>query len=139
MRIAVTGGRDYADVDAVAAALVALRSDATLVHGAARGLDTMAASLWGSWGRALDPFPADWHGPCDPTFCRHAARDGGYCPAAGPRRNAAMVASGLHLLIAWPGGDGTWDMTERCADAGVRVLLHAPAYLIRETAADRPT
>jgi len=47
MRILVTGGRDYADPDAIMQALCRLPEAATLVHGAARGVDSMAADYWG--------------------------------------------------------------------------------------------
>lgn len=107
MRVGVTGGRDYADRDAVHAALRLLNRDDVLVHGAASGADSMCAEVWGDFlGRDVEPHPADW--------TRHGK-------AAGPIRNQEMVDSGLDLLIAFPGGRGTADMVRRAEAAGIPV------------------
>lgn len=106
-RFAVTGGRDYADWAVIKAALEEAPSTAVLVHGAARGADSLAAALWESFGRPTEAHPADWD--------RHGK-------AAGPLRNQEMVDSGIDLLIAFPGGRGTADMRRRAEAAGVRVI-----------------
>lgn len=107
-RVAVTGGRDFADPAMVRLALGRLDPSAVLVHGAARGADTLSATQWIAWGRRVEAWPANWreHGK-----------------GAGPRRNQAMVDSGLDLLVAFPGGKGTADMVARCHKAGVPVIF----------------
>lgn len=129
MRIGVTGGRSYTNRWKVREILGLLRvTEAVLVHGGASGADRVAKA-WAEeqpdW--ELDPFPADWGRACD-ELCRHGGwrprrGDGStYCPAAGPIRNARMVNSGLDLLVAFPGGQGTEDMIRRARAAGILVL-----------------
>jgi hypothetical protein len=130
MRILVTGGRWFSNRDIVARTLAAQPGDAVLVHGAAKGADTLCASWWTAMGRNVDPHPADWSGPCRPT-CRKGHRrrrsDGtSYCPSAGPYRNQEMLDSGVDLVIAFPGGDGTADMVRRATDAHVPVEQALP-------------
>lgn len=125
MRIAVTGGRDFADWNLIAKTIHAL-PDGVLVHGAAPGADDLAAKWWTRMmGRTDEPHPADWE-HCD-AGCYHKPRIGpegeNHCPAAGPRRNQTMVDSGLDLLVVFPGGRGTADMTRRAELAGVPMLF----------------
>lgn len=112
MRVAVTGGRDFEDVTVVRLALSKIPAEATLVHGAARGADSLSAYIWSGWGRAVEAHPADW--------VKHGK-------AAGPIRNQEMLDSGVDLLLAFPGGKGTADMISRCRKAGVPVA-HAGDY-----------
>jgi hypothetical protein len=116
MRVLVCGGRDYTDREKMDRVL-RLVDDArgpikTLIHGAARGADSLAAK----WARdtGLDEFgevlafPANW-------------RDG---KRAGPIRNQQMLDEGKpELVIAFPGGAGTADMVRRARAAGVEVQL----------------
>jgi len=126
MRIGVTGGRDYANFNMVVFALRQMPEDATLVHGAAPGADSLCAEWWDEiQERSIETHPADWE-HCDDAICYHKPRirpDGtNYCPSAGPRRNQEMVNSGLDLLIAFPGGRGRADMVQRATKAGVKLL-----------------
>ena len=105
-RFAVTGGRDYMNVDVVRAALDKVDPKMVLVHGNARGTDQLAAGLWE--GQA-EHYPADWDR---------------YGRAAGPIRNREMVESGLDFVIRFPGGRGTADMSLQAKRAGVRVVDH---------------
>lgn len=98
------GGRGYFDREAVAAELAHLGPRDVLVHGAAPGADHIAAELW--HGKA-EAFPAEW---------------AMYGRAAGPIRNQLMLESGIDLVIAFPGGDGTADMVTRALKAGVWVM-----------------
>ena len=110
MRVLVCGGRDYADRDAVFAALDHLahrRGVAVVIHGAARGADTLAAD----WATARNvpalPFPADW---------KRAGK------AAGHIRNQRMLDEGRpDGVVAFPGGTGTADMIRRSKAAGLKV------------------
>lgn len=128
MRIAVTGGRDFANATMVVHALSQMPPDAVLVHGAASGADSLCAEWWGDiHRRTVEPHPADWEAPCRPE-CRIGHRrtraNGGptYCPAAGVYRNQDMLESCLDLLIAFPGGRGTDDMVRRTTQAGVKCI-----------------
>lgn len=88
-RILITGSRTWTDHARIRAALAAWRSrypDAVLVHGAARGADSIAAAIWTSWGLPVEAHPADWH--------RHGR-------AAGLLRNRRMVALGAQVCLAF--------------------------------------
>jgi len=111
VRVLVTGGRDYRDAKAVADALDTVRArypTATIVHGAARGADRLADSCARALGLRVEAYPADWT-----RFGR----------AAGIIRNQRMLASGVDLVLAFPGGIGTADMVRRAQKAGVAVEL----------------
>lgn len=103
----MTGGRAYANAVAVARVLDVLPPGAVLVHGAAPGLDRLAAAEWERRGGAVEPHPARW---------------GRYGPAAGPIRNQEMVSAGVDVAVRFPGGAGTADCAERAARAGVPVF-----------------
>jgi hypothetical protein len=110
-RILVCGGRDYADKKSLGMVLDAAHSAnpiIDLIHGAARGADTLAADWALSHGVRCTAYPADWES------------DG---RAAGPLRNQRMLDHGKpHLVIAFPGGKGTADMIGRSEAAGVPVV-----------------
>lgn len=119
MRILVTGSRAWTDRTAVTKALFdegvkvsplgTKWSDITLVHGAARGLDTIAAEIASDLGMQVEAYPADWE-----TFGR----------AAGHRRNAVMVASGADICLAFPLGEsrGTRGCMRLAEKAGIPVV-----------------
>lgn len=111
-RVLVCGGRDFVDAKRVWSVLdhyLTLGDDfKCLIHGAARGADSLA----GEWAIARSvpvlAFPADWttHGN-----------------SAGPIRNAQMLREGAPtLVIAFPGGSGTRDMVSRSKRAQLPVL-----------------
>lgn len=127
MIVLVCGGRDYQDKQQLAFELSRIESEAGrvfhgLIHGAAKGADTLAAEWQASRikaGRAGEGglpgdlwcagYPADWeaHGR-----------------AAGPIRNQAMLDQnpGVELVVAFPGGLGTADMVRRALKVGIRVV-----------------
>ncbi len=94
----------------------------------------------GEWlGVTADPMPAHWDNcapncPPDPGHRRrkkpgdtaHPGQLPDYCPGAGPRRNAGMLAKKERpeLLIAAPHGRsyGTRGCMKLAADAGIRVV-----------------
>jgi hypothetical protein len=66
-------------------------------------------------GIPVKPYPADWrlHGR-----------------AAGPIRNTLMLVEGRpDLVVAFPGGQGTADMTKKALRAGVKVWRPADEAL----------
>ena len=82
-----------------------------LVHGAADGVDRQAAQIWTRMGWVTEAHPADWntHGK-----------------AAGPIRNAEMVALGADQCIAFPGENsrGTWDCVTKAKNAGIPTVTY---------------
>jgi predicted Rossmann-fold nucleotide-binding protein len=80
---------------------------ATLVHGAARGADSLCAAVATKQGIQREAHPADWES---------------LGKAAGAIRNQEMVDSGLDLLLAFPGGMGTADMVTRSKKAKIKVI-----------------
>ena len=119
MRIIVTGSRDFTDDDLVNEALSDLferyidHSEFVLVHGGARGADTLA-SLWAShlkkYGVREEAHHADW---------------GLHGRAAGPIRNKAMVDKGADLVVAFykagSGNVGTKNCVAQAVLAGIPV------------------
>jgi len=110
MRVLVCGGRDFNDW--VKACGVFDSEDEHLgidvvIHGAARGADSLADRWARERGKPTLPFPADWH------------LNG---RAAGPIRNQRMLDEGKpNIVIAFPGGRGTADMVRRARAAGIPV------------------
>ena len=110
MTVLVCGGRDFLDGNYLRLVLDRLHDKhnfTRLIHGGARGADSLA----GNWAMlrciARQSFPAKWevHGK-----------------AAGPIRNAEMLAEKPSLVVAFPGGHGTADMVRRAKAAGVEVI-----------------
>jgi hypothetical protein len=91
--------RDYSDrgIDA---------SSLTLVHGAARGADSLAAQIGDEFGLKLEAHPADWTA---------------LGKAAGHARNVEMSKTDLDFAIGLFRGvtPGSLDMLRICIDAGV--------------------
>jgi YspA, cpYpsA-related SLOG family len=112
MKILVCGGRAYADAPALYNALDAIHREkhvARLIHGAARGADSLAACWASSRGIPLQAFPADWE-----THGR----------AAGYIRNEQMLLEGHpDLVVAFPGGKGTSHMVSVSEAVGIPVLM----------------
>jgi YspA, cpYpsA-related SLOG family len=110
LRVVVTGGRDFDGRVTVFEALDQVHESTPivlLIHGAAAGADALASEWAESRGVPAEAYPADWSQ---------------YGRAAGPVRNAHMLARRPDLLIAFPGGRGTADMVRRAKAAGVAVL-----------------
>lgn len=117
VRVLVTGSRDYWNVGNVTVGLnfaVELfppvdHSEVVLVHGDARGADSLCAEFAESRGWGVEPHPADWS----------AGR------GAGPVRNQEMVDAGADVLVAFPLDDsvGTWDCYDRAYRAGITCVV----------------
>lgn len=121
MNVLVCGGRDYADARALAEVLDAFHGETPitrLIHGAARGADSLAAAWARSRGIPERAFPADWK------------KDG---RAAGFVRNARMLREGRpELVVAFPGGKGTAHMVNLARAAGVPVRQIAGPVGVRD-------
>ena len=113
--VLVCGGRDYDDRGRLYNVLDRLnylyRGFLCVIHGAARGADTLAAEWAEASGIPTLPFPIlpeDWeaHGRL-----------------AGPIRNAPMIREGKpDVVIAFPGGPGTRNMRRQAHAHGIVVL-----------------
>ncbi len=109
-RFIVCGGRDYSDKVFLKRSLDELLKidwNFVLVHGDARGADTLAAEWANNDAWVLvEAHPADWN--------KHGRK-------AGPIRNQEMLDSGIDGVIAFAGGYGTADMVNRALQTGVPV------------------
>lgn len=117
MRVLVCGGRDFADRDWLFAVMDKLARErgpvSTIIHGGARGADTLAGEWAASRNCPAEAYIADW------------ASQG---RAAGPIRNKRMLDAGRpDLVVAFPGGRGTANMVRQAKAAGVEVLVAPPA------------
>lgn len=110
MKILVCGGRDYKDEHTVNRILNLVHEKKgifEIIHGAARGADTLAAK-WAERNNihCLD-FPANWDK---------------YGKRAGAIRNHRMLKEGApDAVVAFPGGSGTKHMVKLAQKAGVPV------------------
>ena len=84
-----------------------LRRGDTVVHGGARGADTLAGLVAKRLKLGVEVYQADWKT---------------YGKAAGAIRNQQMLESGVDAVLAFPGGKGTADMVRRARKVGVEVL-----------------
>lgn len=108
MKVLVCGGRHYTDREKMYKILYELVwcNDDLVIHGNAKGADSLA----GEWARAAGiqeiSCPANWdtHGK-----------------SAGYRRNKAMLSLQPDLVLAFPGGPGTANMIKLAKEAGVKV------------------
>jgi hypothetical protein len=107
-RVLVCGGRDFSDAAWLARILDHLHDASPfelLIHGGARGADTLAGNWAKARGVPVQVFRADWD--------KHGK-------VAGILRNKQMLEEGKpSLVVGFPGGRGTADMMRRTAEAGV--------------------
>ena len=83
------------------------RRNVVIIHGAARGADSLADDYGSERGLRVIRYPADWNT---------------HKKAAGPIRNRLMLTDGQpHVIVAFPGGNGTADMIRQGKKAGVPV------------------
>jgi len=82
-----------------------------LIHGAARGIDTMARDWAIDREIAVRGYPADWKK---------------YGGMAGPIRNSEMLRKeeDIKTVVAFEGGRGTNDMVSKALREGIRVIQH---------------
>lgn len=110
MRVLVTGGRDYDNRPQLYRQLDAIHADeliTCIVNGGMTGADALS-SRW-AYDRKVD------------TEC-YGAKWGQYGGRAGPIRNAAMLASKVDLVVAFPGGRGTAHTVELAKRKGVATV-----------------
>lgn len=140
-RVLVTGSREWVDFDlvdqALDAALALLQVPLTmqdtmlLCHGAAKGLDSLAAVVAGSRGWKVEEHPASWNEhsvDCPSWHVSPVVQN--TCKMAGHRRNHEMIALGADLVIAFPTGEeksglskGTWGCARAARAAQLPTLV----------------
>lgn len=93
VRILITGSREWKDTLTLQLTLQRVYNmihtagkDAVLIHGTARGVDTIAGDFWESLGGITEKYPANWEK---------------YGMMAGHLRNKQMVKSGATLCLAF--------------------------------------
>lgn len=116
MRVLVCGGRNYDDYGTLATVLSALQVTRgafhVLIHGNAKGADTLADTYARRHNIPVLAFEAEWDL---------------YGRSAGPRRNRRMLAEGRpDLVVAFPGKKGTANMIAQANEAGIEVLEPKP-------------
>lgn len=111
MRVLVTGGRSFENRALLFEAMDRLHEErgiSTLIHGAAKGADTLAGEWAESRGVEVIACPADWRR---------------YGRAAGPIRNKQMLVEHKpDLVVAFPGSTGTAHMVSIAEKAGGEVI-----------------
>jgi hypothetical protein len=106
-RVLVCGGRDFNDAAAVFNKLDELELPVIIIHGAARGADTLAQQWADERKQLCLRFPADWNR---------------YGRAAGIYRNTEMLEQGEpDLVVAFPGGRGTENMIRQALACNIKV------------------
>ena len=114
MRVLVCGGRTYGDWETVRRELDHLHLSTLwegpitcVIHGGARGADSLAHRWAKERSIPIERYPADWS---------RGLR-------GGPERNARMLREGRpDLVVAFPGNKGTADMVGRARAAGLQVI-----------------
>lgn len=112
MRVLVCGDRNWTDPSPIMLELIKLEGETTIVHGAARGADTLGGLAAEFLGMNVEAHPAKWQE---------------YGRAAGPIRNQEMLDSGLDLVLAFheniSSSKGTKDMIRRAKKDGIPIKL----------------
>ena len=113
MKVLVCGSRDWADIRPIYDRLRQFGRGVTVIHGAARGADSLAATAARSLGIAEKAFPADWRGKGK---------------RAGIIRNLQMLDEAPDLVIAFQrnGSRGTQHTIDEARRRGIPVEVHAP-------------
>jgi hypothetical protein len=118
MKILVCGGREYLDGGAVNKYLTNLIESeyflspiTAVIHGGAKGADSLAGEWAKANGITQEVFKPDWNR---------------FGKAAGFIRNSEMLKDGKpDLVVAFPGGRGTAMMVDIARRAGVQVKIYS--------------
>jgi hypothetical protein len=113
MRILVCGDRNWKRMDVIERELKKFPPGTIVIHGAARGADTIGGFVADKLGFDVIPFDAKWHI---------------YGRAAGPIRNQQMIDDGEpDLVLAFHENInesvGTKDMVNRARGVGIKVEI----------------
>ena len=105
--VVVCGSRDFKDWYEARRAIVHRIADlpggTRVVHGGARGTDSVVGETALQYGFFVIAIPARWNEHSADCWCRKL----GYCREAGKRRNLEMLDLGPDLVIAFWNGSST--------------------------------
>ena len=113
-RFLFSGSRNWSDEAPVREIIFALPPGSTVVHGGAKGLDSIAGKLAKERGLKVEAHPV------------HPAEWTRLGKSAGPARNQRMVDLGADVVYAFPlpGSKGTRVLIEQATTAGLQVIVH---------------
>lgn len=109
MKVLICGSRHFTDYEKLKETLHAHSDITEIIHGAARGADTLGGRYGVEIGVPVTAYPANW---------------GLYGKSAGPIRNTQMLREGRpDMVIAFRGPEsrGTQNMIDQARKAGVPV------------------
>lgn len=108
MRVLVCGGRAFTNEGLLGSTLEKIPDIKTIIHGGARGADSLAGLCARLNNIEEEVYYADWDT---------------YGKAAGYIRNKTMLEDGKpDIVVAFPGGKGTAMMVKLAREAGVEVI-----------------
>lgn len=109
MKIAVTGGRNFNNLELIKEAFKPfIGQDVILAHGDARGADRLCAEYAKELGWKVIAYPANWKL---------------YSKKAGPIRNQQILDDFKpEILLAFEGNSGTFDMVCRASKANIQII-----------------
>jgi hypothetical protein len=110
VKLLVCGGRDYQDINRVMRVLDNIHEKCgitEIIHGAAKGADSLAGQWARKNGIKETAVPANWDL---------------YGRRAGPLRNEEMLLLAPDGVVAFPGGRGTAHMARIAEEAGIKVM-----------------
>jgi hypothetical protein len=124
VKVLITGDRNWSDefpIDVVIAGLLHLSQGGNqilvLLHGDARGADTLADTWRDTHGIVVKPFPADW--------AKHGK-------AAGPIRNRRMLDEEPDLVVAFHDDLASSKGTKDCVEEARRRQI--PTWVVAKVA-----
>jgi hypothetical protein len=126
--VIVCGDREWDDRWLIHSRLIMFSKDTIIVHGAARGADTIAGEVAEELGLHVFPAPAHWQHTeqCAPN-CQDIVGK-----AAGPVRNRRMLDLQPKLVIAFhdclPYSRGTKDCIEEARRRGIWVEVYGHGH-----------
>lgn len=112
MKVLATGGRNWEHDDVIFHALSRLPQRTTIMHGGAKGADTIVDGAAKRLNYGVEVYPANWKE---------------YGRAAGPIRNREMLQKKPDLVLAFhydlASSKGTRDCVEEAQRRGIPVIL----------------
>lgn len=129
MKVLVCGSREWGSSQPIYDRLKACGRGTKVIHGNARGADTLAANAAWKLGYEVEPFNADWtvH-PHTPEGRIRMRRDGTlYDVGAGRARNLLMLDQNPDLVLAFQknGSTGTQHTIDEARRRGIPVEVYS--------------
>ena len=112
MRVLVCGDRNWKESDPIRVFLCSLPKDSVVIHGAARGADSVAGKIAEAIGLRVETYPANWNK---------------FGKAAGHIRNKEMLDTGKPDMVVYfhrnlKESKGTRNMVQQSVAAGLPVF-----------------